>query len=172
MGGFRTEYSLPVEQADGCALLAFEQLDDAGLALLAHRDPAVPLAASLVVLWCDGRCLMVFNRFRDAWELPGGMVDPGESAREAAFRELEEESGQRPGALDLAGVALSRVAPDDRLEHLAIYHGRIESPLPFTPNEEMSRSIWWDPAEPLPGLAPIDGALAWLCRPAEGSPAG
>jgi 8-oxo-dGTP diphosphatase len=163
MGGFRSGYSLPVEQADGCALLTFEQLDEVGLAGL---DPAVPLTASLVVLWCDGRCLMVFNRFRQAWELPGGMLDPGESAREAAFRELEEESGQRPGTLELAGVALSRVAPDQRLEHLAIYRGRIESPLPFTPNDEMSQALWWDPAEHLPGLEPIDGALAWLCRPA------
>ena len=43
---------------------------------------------------------MVFNRDPQAWELPGGMLDPGESPREAAFRELEEESGQRtPGKL-------------------------------------------------------------------------
>lgn len=169
MGGSGTEYSLPVEQADGCALLAFERIDEAGLAELselAERDQAVPLTASLVVLWCDGTCLMVFNRFRQAWELPGGMVDPGETARQAAFRELLEESGQRPRALDLAGVALTRVGPERRLEHLAIYRGTIESPAPFTPNEEMSRSTWWDPSQPLPGLQPIDGALAWLCRSA------
>jgi 8-oxo-dGTP diphosphatase len=166
MSDFRAGYSLPVEQDDGCALLAFERLDEAGLSGLAGRNPVVPLTASLVVLWCDGTCLMVFNRFRQAWELPGGMLDPGESAREAAFRELAEESGQRPGTLELAGVALSRVAPDHRLEHLAIYRGRIDSPLPFAPNDEMSQALWWDPGEHLPGLQPIDGALAWLCRPA------
>lgn len=165
MSEFRAGYSLPVEQDDGCALLAFEPIDEPRLAGLARTDPAVPLTASLVVLWCDGKCLMVFNRFRQAWELPGGMLDPGETPRQAAFRELAEESAQHPETLDLAGVALSRVAPDMRLEHLAIYTGRIDSPAPFTPNAEMSQAMWWNPEEPLPRLEPIDGALAWLCRP-------
>ncbi len=106
---------------------------------------------------------MVFNRYRQAWELPGGMLDPGESPREAAFRELEEESGQRPGKLDLAGVARTRGAPDLRLEFLAIYQGHIDCPLPFTPNDEMSDSTWWNPDIDLNGLLPIDAALARLC---------
>ena len=154
-------HELPVKNSDGSALLSFERLPEEGL----HRlDPSVPLTASIVVLWCGGKCLMVFNRYRQAWELPGGMLDPGESPREAAIRELEEESGQRPNALDFAGVALIRVAPDHRLEFLAIYQGRIASPLPFTPNDEMSHSTWWDPSEELADLFPIDAALARLCQ--------
>jgi 8-oxo-dGTP diphosphatase len=152
---------LPVEQDDGSALLAFERIPEPGLDCL---DPTVPLTAALVVLWYEGRCLMVFNRFRQAWELPGGMLDPGESAREAAFRELAEESGQRPESLDLVGVARTRVAPDNRLEQLAIYRGRIATPLPFAPNTEMSDCTWWDPNERLAALQPIDAAVARLCR--------
>jgi 8-oxo-dGTP diphosphatase len=151
---------LPVKQSDGCVLVGFDRLPERELGGL---DPAVPLTASLVVLWCGGRCLMVFNRYRQAWELPGGMVDPGESPREAAFRELEEESGQRPPTLDFAGAARTWYAPGSRLEYLAIYQGRIASPLPFTPNDEMADSIWWDPAEDLADLHPIDAALARLC---------
>ena len=152
-------YELPVENADGSALLSFDRLREDELAGL---DPSVPLTASLVVLWCCGDCLMVFNRFRQAWELPGGMLDPGESPREAAIRELAEESGQRPNSLDFAGVARIRVAPDHRLESLAIYRGQIASPQPFTPNDEMSHSTWWNPSEPLADLLPIDAALATL----------
>lgn len=37
--------------------------------------------------------LLVFNRYRKVWELPGGLIDPGESAREAVTRELREEAG-------------------------------------------------------------------------------
>lgn len=39
------------------------------------------------------------------WELPAGLVDPGESPRDAAARELEEELGFRlaPGALEELG---------------------------------------------------------------------
>lgn len=159
------EYSRTVEEllaadADGSALLSFGRLSEDELAGL---DPAVPLTASLVVLWCRGECLMVFNTFRKAWELPGGMLDPGESARDAAIRELAEESGQRADSLEFAGAARIRVAPDQRLEYLAIYRGEIATPQPFTPNDEMSDSTWWDPSEPLENLLPIDAALAILC---------
>ncbi len=79
------------------------------------------------------------------------------------MRELAEESGQRAEALDFAGVAMIRVAPDDRLEFLAIYRGQIESPQPFTPNDEMSEGVWWNPNETLTDLFPIDAALATFC---------
>lgn len=151
---------LPVENVDGSALLTFDRLHEDELAGL---DPSVPLTASLVVLWCRGDCLMVFNRFRQAWELPGGMLDPGESRRQAAVRELAEESGQRPDSLDFAGVARIRVAPDQRLEFLAIYRGQISSPQPFVPNDEMSHSTWWQPSQTLADLLPIDAALAMFC---------
>jgi 8-oxo-dGTP diphosphatase len=153
-------WELPVLNTDGSVLLSFEPLHEDQLGSL---DPAVPLTASLVVLWCGRECLMVFNRFRRAWELPGGMIDPGESAREAAVRELAEESGQRADSLDFAGVAKIQVAPDNRLEYLATYRGQIALPQPFTPNAEMSAATWWNPTEPLPDLFPIDAVLATLC---------
>ncbi|MDX2949159.1 GntR family transcriptional regulator [Streptomyces caniscabiei] len=34
------------------------------------------------------------------WELPGGIVDPGEEPLQTAFREVEEETGWRPSALE------------------------------------------------------------------------
>ncbi|GAA2756114.1 8-oxo-dGTP diphosphatase [Actinopolymorpha rutila] len=152
--------ALPVRNADGSALLSFERLAEADLAGL---DPSVPLTASLVVLRHGDTCLMVFNRFRQLWELPGGMIDPGETPLVAAVRELEEESAQRPDKLDLAGVARVTCAPDDRHEFLAIYRGCVDTPLPFVPNTEMSDATWWHPARELRALTPIDAALAHLC---------
>ncbi|MFC6157980.1 NUDIX hydrolase [Kribbella jiaozuonensis] len=153
-------YELPVENTDGSVLLSFERIREDQFGSL---DPSVPLTASLVVLWCGDECLMVFNRFRNAWELPGGMIDPGESPREAAVRELAEETDQRADSLDFAGVAKIQMAPDNRIEYLATYRGRLAAPRPFTPNKEMSAATWWNPGEPLPDLFPVDAALASLC---------
>jgi 8-oxo-dGTP diphosphatase len=54
-------------------------------------------------------------------------------------------------------------AVDKLIESLAIYRGGLICPRPFIPNAEMSAATWWNPAQPLPGLLPIDAALAHLC---------
>lgn len=155
---------LPVEQDDGCKLLRFDQVDEEHLGVL---DPSVPLTAALVVVWDRGECLLVFNRFRQAWELPGGMIDAGESAREAAVRELAEESGQVPDAVEFAGVARTWYAPSRRMEHVAIFRAGVAQREPFVENDEMTGSLWWNPREDLTALNAIDGALAALCLPVE-----
>ena len=40
-----------------------------------------------------GRVLLVDCVYKDPWEIPGGVVEEGESPREACRRELEEELG-------------------------------------------------------------------------------
>ena len=37
--------------------------------------------------------LLVLSRYRKVWELPGGLIDAGETPRQAAERELQEEAG-------------------------------------------------------------------------------
>jgi len=39
--------------------------------------------------------LMVYNPKRNGWEMPGGRIEKGESAEDAAAREYLEESGYR-----------------------------------------------------------------------------
>jgi 8-oxo-dGTP diphosphatase len=143
---------LPVVQPDGAALLAFDRVAEGG-----------PAFGSLVVLWRGEECLLVFHRRRNTWEVPGGRLDPGESAREAAFRELAEESGQRPELLDFVGNALYR-GSDRRQRQLAIYRGKIDQAMPFEPNDEIAEIRWWNPAEPLAGLTRVDEAIARLCH--------
>jgi 8-oxo-dGTP diphosphatase len=46
---------------------------------------------ALVALWNGGRVLLVQASYRRCYTLPGGFIKPGESAREAASRELAEE---------------------------------------------------------------------------------
>ncbi|MGE4213064.1 MAG: NUDIX domain-containing protein [Candidatus Methanomethylophilaceae archaeon] len=45
------------------------------------------------VAFSDGKFLMVFNKKRGGWEMPGGKVEAGEDIAEAAEREFAEEAG-------------------------------------------------------------------------------
>lgn len=62
---------------------------------------------NVIALLPDERVLLVrqwrFGLGAPTLEIPGGMVDPGESARAAAERELLEETGYRASAVELLG---------------------------------------------------------------------
>ncbi|MFI7285684.1 NUDIX hydrolase [Streptomyces anulatus] len=125
-----------------------------------------PLPAALVALWRAGRVLMVFDRYRQSWELPGGSIEENESPRQAAARELLEESGQQPDErLRFIGYARFVLAPDRRTEYLALYAGSCTKTRPFEPTEEIAAIHWWDLREPLPGhVQRLDIYLAALTQ--------
>ncbi|MCG8592071.1 MAG: CoA pyrophosphatase [Proteobacteria bacterium] len=78
----------------------------------AHRDPELRPAAVALVLLADERGHASFVLTRRArglrkhsgqWALPGGRLDPGETAVGAALRELREEVGLELGDDDVLG---------------------------------------------------------------------
>jgi 8-oxo-dGTP pyrophosphatase MutT (NUDIX family) len=64
----------------------------------------IPAAAIVAVVDDEDRVLMMHrHRFiidRWVWELPGGYLDPDEEPAVCAAREVEEETGWRPGTLE------------------------------------------------------------------------
>lgn len=130
-----------------------------GMALLSlHQEPEdarfddAEVGYALVVLRHGSRVLMVHERARGCWELPGGGIDPGETPRAAAVRELWEETGQSlpEDALRFAGFARTVLGPRREVRYGAVYTARTDAPLPFTPNSEISEVHWRDGLEPLP----------------------
>lgn len=48
---------------------------------------------AVIIAKHEGKLLWCRHEDRDTWEVPGGHIEPGESAIEAAARELQEETG-------------------------------------------------------------------------------
>ena len=114
-------------------------------------DPPVVRAAGCVV-WrraTDGSVEVVLVHRpppHDDWSLPKGKLDPGESHRDAAIREVHEETGLR-GTL---GPKLAEVryttprAEDKRVRWWAM---ELVADDGFTPNDEIDQRRWVSLAE-------------------------
>ena len=105
--------TVPDDYAFADALRARASAHLAGFARRAAApDGRRPAAVAVVVLPDEaGRaCFLLTRRAASLraharqWALPGGGIDPGESAEAAALRELEEEVGLRLGAAAVLGA--------------------------------------------------------------------
>ncbi|WP_168207635.1 NUDIX domain-containing protein [Microlunatus elymi] len=136
------------------------------------HDHQSPLTASLVVVRRGAEVLLVFDRWKQQWELPGGARERAESPRAAAERELAEETGLRTDALSFAGVSHYRW-PDGRQERLAIFRTEVDhDPVAgFEPNDEIAELRWWDRTSPLEGLDPLDEKVIELALADDQRPA-
>jgi len=91
-----------------------------------ERDyPERPIVGVGVVVWRDGRALLI-RRGKPpragSWSLPGGAQELGETVREAARREVREETGLELGELHLVDVvdSVEREASGRVLRHYTL----------------------------------------------------
>jgi 8-oxo-dGTP diphosphatase len=153
-------------------MAAFPIHDRAGNALVAVRfvaeDELVPSAvpASLVVVVHAQAVLLLFDRRREQWELPGGMRERGETPRQAAVRELREETGVAGVGLTFAAVAEFDLVVPARRELLAVYRAALPAVPPLVVNDEAAGFRWWRPSEPVSDdMSPLDTEIAGrVCR--------
>jgi 8-oxo-dGTP diphosphatase len=85
-----TMAALPLRDRVGNTLVDFRFADESELEIV---DDRIPMPLSLIVVMLADTVLMVLNGQRGQWELPGGMRERGETARQAAARKLAEETG-------------------------------------------------------------------------------
>ncbi|HET8658057.1 MAG TPA: NUDIX domain-containing protein [Micromonosporaceae bacterium] len=138
--------------------------------MLELPDDDLPLVerrvVRLVVLDAAGRLLLFHTRYPGRpevgtwWELPGGGIDPGETYREAAVRELREETGiaVRPdqvGPPTWRRSASFRYRDERRLQHEVVVVVRLTGPGPAVDEagrldyelEDYIGFRWWPAAE-------------------------
>ena len=117
---------------------------------------APALSFAVVLARGPAGVVLVFNRYRRVWELPGGLIDPGETARDSARRELREEAGCAADPLTWLGM----VEVDDGRIHRGAVFGGFAASVPDTmDNDEIGGIAAWTPvAAPAP-LGATDRAL-------------
>jgi ADP-ribose pyrophosphatase YjhB (NUDIX family) len=80
-----------------------------------YPDAAGKRMASGALVFHDGRLLIVKPTYKDAWHVPGGLVDDGEGPREACEREIAEEIG--------LGLRVERLLAVDYRHNRGTNHG-------------------------------------------------
>lgn len=114
-----------------------------------HADP-VHVTGSAIVLDGEGRTLLHHHKRLGLWLQPGGHVDPGERAHEAALREAIEETG----------LPLSHAGDAPVLVHVDVHEGGrghlhldtryvllADAAAPFAPAPGESTELAWVPVE-------------------------
>ncbi|MEV5347172.1 NUDIX hydrolase [Streptomyces achromogenes] len=117
----------------------------------------IRLTADVVVTTTDGHVLLIergWDPHKGAWALPGGHIDPGETIRAAAARELAEETGvyAAPDELEEIGV-FDRPDRDPRGRYVTVaYHLTVLPGTEIEAGSDATRAQWW-PLSDLPPLA-------------------
>lgn len=127
-------------------------------------DQHLPLTFTLVAAQYQDRYLLIYERERKQWEIPGGGIEPNEAAQDCARRELLEETGQIAEHITLKGLFKVCLYPDRRIEYGALYTASLNDIKPFVPNREVERILLWKPEDPLEEhLGIMSSALLKFC---------
>jgi 8-oxo-dGTP diphosphatase len=134
-------------------------MTDTTIPLPLDSDYTEPIryTADVVLLTLDGQVLLIkrgWDPHKDAWALAGGHADPGETSRQAAVRELREETGihLEADALSLVGV-YDAPGRDPRGRYVTVaYVAVVAKPIVAKAGDDAADVRWWQLSE-LPPLA-------------------
>ena len=109
--------------------------------------------------------LIGYNNWRKQWEFPAGGIEAGETARQAAYRELFEETHQEN--LELKFKGLFKVTDSHGIQkYQAAFLGEKETITPFEyiDADEMSKVYLWNLSEDIGYVDEVDVAIVKMLR--------
>ena len=103
------------------------------------------ITGAYAIVNVNGKYLFGFNIWRKQWELPSGGIEQGETPREAAERELFEETHQKNTELIFKGL-VKVMNPNGEPRYQAVYQCFQKELLPFDKKDydEMDKIMLWD----------------------------
>ena len=105
---------------------------------------------ALVAIWNGGEILLVKNSYVPYYSLPGGYVHRGETGKDAAVRELLEETGIRAAPADLKVVVDRQHTWEGKREHIEIFELDVaERPTIQVDNREVVLAKFFPPKKAL-----------------------
>lgn len=110
-----------------------------------------------VVFEVNGKYLIGWNNWRKQWELAIGGIENGETPRQAATRELLEETHQDVNYLDFKGL-FKKIRPTGEIVYTAIYYTNKDGLSEFIKNDldENDKIMLWDLKEDIGYVDEID----------------
>lgn len=149
----------------GCIMLAKNK---SGWTLLEYLDIVEDdickyhnVTGAYAILMIRDKLVVGFNGWRNQWELPAGGIEEGETARQAAIRELYEETHQENIELNFKGLFKVEDAKGN-IKYQAIFVGYQNELSPFIheENDEMERIYLWDMKEDIGYVDECDKKIA------------
>lgn len=106
------------------------------------------VTGAYAILKIADKYVVGYNGWRKQWEFPAGGIDEGETAREAAIRELYEETHQRNKQLEFRGLFKVEDAKGN-IKYQAIFTCQQDELMSFehTETDEMNEIMLWDMKE-------------------------
>ena len=103
------------------------------------------VTGAFAVVNVKGQYLIGYNSWREQWEFPAGGIEEGETARQAAERELFEETHQVNHNLEFRGL-FKVMKPNGEIKYQAMFLCSQEELTPFEKHngDEMDAIRLWD----------------------------
>jgi 8-oxo-dGTP diphosphatase len=152
--------ALPVHNERGEALVALHA---------AQADALQRFAITFAVTVCTapGGYLLVHNHWRKVWELPGGLLDPGETPAQCAAREFREETSQVASHLHLRLIAeievLATASKPAQRFFGAVFTAEVGTLTTFLGDPDIDAMQVFGPQALPERLSAIDAALLVTC---------